>query len=60
MPHLYAGLVKIEVYMKPELYERLEKLRRKTGLKLSAFVRSILEMAVDSIERSDNDAGKQE
>jgi len=60
MPHLYAGLVKIEVYMKPELYERLERLRAKTGLKISTFIRSLLEMAVDSIERSDDNGSKGE
>jgi len=60
MPHYYGGLIKIEVYLPQELYDRLERLRAKTGLKLSAFVRSILKTAFDAIEGSEDNGTKQE
>jgi len=53
VPHLYGGYVKIEVYLKPEQYDLLEKWRKKTGLKLSTFVRELLDIALHTIGRSE-------
>ena len=60
MPRFYAGLVKIDLYLPLRTYNRIEELRKEMNMSRSAFIRYLLEMCLQAIDRRDiNGSGEE-
>ncbi len=60
MPRFYAGLVKIDLYLPLRTYNRIEELRREMNMSRSAFIRYLLELCLQTIDRRDTNGSGEE
>jgi len=51
LPRIYAGLVKIDLYLPLKTYNKIEEMRQELGMPRSTFVRYLIETCLQAIER---------